>query len=76
MARPKKGPRRPAASRTNRYLRLRLEAQRVELMARHIAGASLQQLVNWFEHEEETPVTTDEMREAVAKWEKNTDGSL
>ena len=75
MARPKK-PATPSSVTQNRYLRLRLEAQRVELMARHIAGASLQQLVNWFEHEEETPVTTDEMREAVAKWEKNTDGSL
>ena len=75
MARPRKGMT-PSSVTQNRYLHLRLEAQRVELMARRIAGASWEQLVTWFEREEETPVTTDEMRQAVAKWEKSPDGSL
>ena len=75
MARPRKGMT-PSRVTQNRYLHLRLEAQRFELMARRIAGASWEQLVTWFKRKEETPVTTDEMRQAVAKWEKNPDGSL
>ena len=75
MARPRKALT-PSRVTTNRYLHLRLEAQRVELMARRIAGASWEQLVTWFEREEETPVTTDEMHQAVVTWEENADGRL
>ena len=75
MARPKK-PATPSSVTQNRYLRLRLEALRIELMARRVAGGSWEQLVTWFERTEQTGVTPDEMHQAVAKWEGNANASL
>ena len=75
MARPKK-PATPSSVTQNRYLRLRLEAQRIELMARRVAGGSWEQLVTWFERTEQTGVTTKEMRETVTKWEDKGNGIL
>ena len=75
VARPKKPPT-PSEVTQRRYIRLRLEAQRIELMARRAAGASWEQLITWFERTEQTGVTPDEMHQAVAKWEGNANASL
>lgn len=59
-----------------RYVHLRLEAQMVELMARHIASGTLEQLVAWFKRQEQVDVTHDELRQAIARWEEKRHASI
>ena len=75
MVRPKK----PAIDwpvTSRRYVRLRLEAQMVELMARHVAGGTLEQLKHWFKRQEQLDVTDDEMRQFLTRAEGLVDGGF
>lgn len=66
-------PRRPPVHGTvthNRYLELRLQAQRIELLARDAVGDSLERLAQWFERVEEMPVPLDRLRQALDAWKE------
>lgn len=75
MARPKK-PKIYWPPTPRRYVRLRLEAQMVELMARHIAGGTLEQLAAWFKRQEQVDVTHDELHQAITTWEEKRHGNV
>lgn len=60
----------------NRYLQLRLEAQRIELLARDAVGEDLKQLAQWFQRVEDMPVSTGRLRQALDKWKRELHGRV
>ena len=69
MARPRRPPVHGTVTQ-NRYLELRLQAQRIELLARDAVGADLEQLQTWFQRVEDTPVSLDRLRQTIDTWKK------